>query len=80
MPSDAGFFREQARDFALKSQQAKDHVESRTMKALAQSYVLLEVHATWLASTDIFLDAVKNNRPWPAPDVLSTEARAPGAE
>lgn len=39
------------------------------MTVLARSHVLLEVNALWLESTDRFLEALKNNQPWPAPDV-----------
>lgn len=69
MSSDPDFYREKAREFALKARLATNHEEWRMMKAFAKSNVLLEINAKWLASTDRFLDAVKNNRPWPAPDV-----------
>jgi hypothetical protein len=69
MSSDPEFFRTKAREFAAKAKAAKDHDEWRTMTVLARSHVLLEMNARWLTSTDTFLDAVKNNRPWPAPDL-----------
>lgn len=72
MSSDPEFFREKAREFAAKAQQAKDHQEWRSMTTLARSHVLLEVNARWLASTDRFLEALKSNQPWPGPDVAPT--------
>ena len=45
MSSDPEFFREKAREFAAKAQQAKDHQEWRSMTTLARSHVLLEVNA-----------------------------------
>ena len=69
MLSDAEALREKAREFALRAQQAKDYSEWRSMTVLARSHVLLDVNALWLESTDRFLEALKNNQPWPAPDV-----------
>jgi hypothetical protein len=69
MFSDPEVLRGKACEFALKAQQAKNHQEWRSMTMLARSHVLLEVNARWLASTDRFLEAVKNNQPWPGPDV-----------
>jgi hypothetical protein len=39
------------------------------MTVLARSHLLLEFNAHLLESTDRFLEALKNNQPWPAPDV-----------
>jgi hypothetical protein len=76
MFSDPEVLREKAREFALKAQQAKDHSEWQSMTILARSHVLLEVNARWLESTDRFLEALKNNQPWPGPDVpLSMETQ-----
>jgi hypothetical protein len=76
MFNDPTSLREMAREFARKAQQAKDHQEWRSMTTLARSHVLLEVNARWLESTDRFLEALKNNQPWPAPDgPLSVEAQ-----
>src|SRR3954447_9046650 len=76
MVNDQSSFREKAREFALKAQRAKSHQDWRSMTTVARSYVLLEANARWLESTDKFVDAVKNNQPWPAPDVsLALEAR-----
>ena len=76
MFSDPEVLREKAREFALKAQHAKNHSEWQSMTVLARSHVLLEVNARWLESTDRFLEAVKNNHPWPAPDVpVSIETR-----
>ena len=47
------------------------------MTALARSHVLLEVNARWLASTDRFLEAVKNNQPWPGPDLSASMETRP---
>jgi hypothetical protein len=74
MLNDPGMLREKAREYALKARQAKDHREWQVMTTLARSHFGLEVNARWLESTDRFLEALKNNRPWPAPDVpLSME-------
>ena len=48
---------------------AKGFSIARTANVPARSHVLLEVNARWIASTDRFLHAVKNNRPWPTADV-----------
>ena len=76
MFSDPEALREKAREFGLKAQQAKNHHEWQSMTTLARSHVLLEVNARWLESIDRFLEAVKNDQPWPAPDVVhAMEAR-----
>ena len=76
MFGDPEVLREKAREFALRAQQAKDHSEWHSMTTLARSHLLLEVNARWLESTDRFLEALKNNQPWPAPDVpASMETR-----
>ena len=77
MFNDPDALREKAREFALKAQQAKDHHGWRSMTILARSHVLLEVNARWLESTDRFLAAVKNNQPWPAPDVSPAMEKRP---
>ena len=69
MYGDPEAHRETAREFSLKAQKAKDHSEWRSMTTLARSHFLLEVNARWLESTDRFLEALKNNQPWPSPDV-----------
>jgi len=68
MFSDPEALRGKAREFALKAQRAKDHQEWYSMTTLARSHVLLEVNARWLESTGRFLQAIKNNQPWPGPE------------
>ena len=77
MFSEPETLRAKAREFTRKAQQAKNHSEWRSMTVLGRSHVLLEVNARWLASTDRFLEALKNNQPWPAPDVSQSMETRP---
>ena len=66
--SDPETFRATARDYAVKARLAKSHDEWHQMRRIAKSFLLLEQHAKWLRSTDHFLEALKTDQRWPAPE------------
>ena len=68
--------RAQAREYAAQATAAGDLHEAVRLRQLAKSYLLLEKNARWLLSTDVFLDALRDNRRWPRlPEQLSPTGR-----
>jgi hypothetical protein len=53
------------REFTEKGRAAVEPDEKAFLLAQARSYLLLAKTAAWLSSTDAFLKAVNEGRPWP---------------
>jgi hypothetical protein len=71
---DAEQIRAMARDFTVQARDATDPSDKSRLIKQAQSYLLLAKNADWIQSTGEFMQALRDNKPWPRPQARTTVA------
>ena len=71
---DAEQLRAMAHDFTVQARDATDPSDNSRLIRQAQSYLLLAKNADWFQSTDKFMHALRDNKPWPRPQARTTAA------